>query len=168
MEPLAFIYVFSSLAVFLVALAAAWLDYERCRALFLCAALLFVYCLAGNLLWALLPEPDSYRLDPVLDLVAVVIIGRLHWRYPRWWTATLTLCFLTQIGLEAWFWASEAGLFMPLKRSAYEWLINALFVGQLAIVAITGGGHVAGRIVAALSARRAGRRLAAAQSRRDG
>lgn len=167
MEPLAVTYIVASLVVYLIALLAA-IDYQRCAELAWCGLLLLLYCIGGNILWASLPEPDSYRLDPALDLAAVVIVGVLHWRRPAWWKAALALCFLTQLGLEAWFWTAKVGWAPELPLRLYEPLINALFVGQLLCVALPGGGHVAGRVLAWLSHRRGGRSVALPQPRREG
>lgn len=109
------------------------------------AMTVFVFTVLSRIVSADLDPPWSMAHWPMQDLICVVVAWWGHRRSPRWWTRGLAGAFTIQCGAHVLYWAVIflKGSASWAETTAYLWLINGLFVVQLAILTGAGGGRVA-------------------------
>lgn len=109
------------------------------------------------------PAPWHSAHMVVQDLICAGVAWwaarRTSERWPHW----IKIAFTVQCGIHVLYWG---GLFLSrtlldgsadrLLTSAYPWPINALFLIELAILTVAGGGHVARNVRARLRRLRGG------------
>lgn len=116
------------------------------------AMVVFVFTVMSRMISQEMDPPWSTAHMPVQDVICVAVAWWGHKRAPRWWTLGLALAFTAQLGGHVGYWGTYAltGGVTWLQTTIYLWVINSLFVVELAILTGAGGGHVADYVRARL------------------
>lgn len=108
----------------------------------------------ANLIVTLYGFPESILAFPVLDLSLAAMIYRASLRNRAWWKIGLvgTLVMQLVLHLSAVFAWKTGGL---TQGSLYQYVVgvNVVYILQLGILALIGGGYVVGRVGRVLSGR---------------
>lgn len=116
------------------------------------AMVVFVFTVMSRMISREMDPPWSTAHMPMQDLICVAVAWWGHRRSPRWWTFALAMAFTVQLGGHVAYWGSFAatGAVTWIQTTIYLWVINGLFLAELAILTAAGGGHVAGYVRARL------------------
>lgn len=146
------IYQVSTALMMAVCILAYCLD-RAALALFSAAGVVFVFTVGSFLVTSHSEPPWSSAHMPVQDVICATL-ARVTWRRTgQRWAKWLAVPFMIQCGVHALYWGAIAlttilapgASLDPLTR-AYPWLINPLFVVELAVLTAAGGGHVFGYV----------------------
>lgn len=122
-------------------------------ALFVAAGVVFVFTVTSYVITRNSDPPWSSAHMPIQDVIctalAMVTWRRTGQRWARW----LAIPFMVQCAIHAAYWGAIALVTIfapdtsitPLTR-LYPWLINPLFIIELAILTTAGGGYVLGYV----------------------
>lgn len=95
--------------------------------------------------------PACWRLNPILDLAGLVVVGYVWSTRPERWKAVLGGLFLFQLCLHVALSASDKS---PYALYGYAVLLNLSFLAQLAVVSWPGGTRLVADIVGPVPGRR--------------
>lgn len=124
--------------------------------LFAAAAVVFVFTVVSASIVAAYDPPWSSAHMPPQDLICAAIAWWSAKRSPvHRWSRWLAIAFTVQCGIHAVYWGAifishAMGLDIALLTRIYPWPVNTLFLIELAILSMAGGGYVAGYVRARL------------------
>lgn len=118
--------------------------------LFAAAIVVFSFTVMSEWIVSAFDPPWSSAHMPPQDLICAAVAWwsarRSSDRWPRW----LAVAFTAQCGIHVIYWGAIAlnywfnsGQDVHLLTRLYPWPINTLFLVELAILTVAGGGHVA-------------------------
>lgn len=139
MATLAAIYLLITVGVALVCALANRVD-EKAGDLYTASVVVLFFACLTALIHMWVPPPWGSAANPVQDLICIVLfIGAWKSTGARW-AAALVVMFLIQLALHAGYWIT--GDFSDHARRLYAIKINSIYCGELAVLFLTGGGHV--------------------------
>lgn len=139
MSELSAIYLGLTAAVFLICLAGYRLDPAGAD-VFTAATIILLFASLTVVIHMWVPPPWGQAGNPVQDALCLALFAGAYESNRKRWAAALAIMFLVQLGVHAGYWM--AGDFSNHARRLYAIKINTLYTGGLAVLFVTGGGHV--------------------------
>ncbi len=139
MSDLSAIYLTLTVLVFLICRLARAVD-PGAGDLFVAATVVLLFASMSVVVRIWFPAPWSQAGNPVQDALCLALFAGAYESTRQRWAAALAIMFLVQIGVHAGYWTT--GDFGNHARRIYAIKINTLYCGELAVLFVTGGGHV--------------------------
>lgn len=124
--------------------ASAWVNKSEGAEVFAFASLLIVFTALSRMISAVSDMPVSAAIWPVQDLI-LTLLASVMWSIRRNpWKAIIAVLFAMQCGAHVGYWwgvviTGEASRGLTVS---YIWIINAVFLVEVAVMGVAGGGVI--------------------------